>query len=122
MTIADLRRFAIARSLFPRTTLKRALSNLQFVQADPIGAPARAQDLILHQRVIDYRAGDLERRYAKLDLEEDYFINYGFVKALSTTSCTRGQACRLGRRDIKSSHKPFSISFASEVGTSAPSR
>ena len=80
MTIADLRRFAIARSLFPRTTLRRALSNLRFVQADPIRAPARAQDLILHQRVIDYRAGDLERRYAKLDLEEDYFINYGFVK------------------------------------------
>ena len=34
-----------------------------FVQADPIGAPARAQDLILRHRVKGYRAGDLERRY-----------------------------------------------------------
>ncbi|HYI93954.1 MAG TPA: crosslink repair DNA glycosylase YcaQ family protein [Bryobacteraceae bacterium] len=79
MTIADLRRFAIARSLHTSTTLKRAVGSLNFVQADPIRAPARAQDLILHQRVIDYRAGDLERRYVNLKLEEDYFINYGFV-------------------------------------------
>jgi uncharacterized protein YcaQ len=50
-----------------------------FVQADPIRAPARAQDLILRQRVKDYKAGDLERRYASLDVEEDVFINYGFV-------------------------------------------
>jgi uncharacterized protein YcaQ len=52
---------------------------MQFVQADPIRAPARAQDLILRQRVQDYRAGDLERRYATLDIEEDVFVNYGFV-------------------------------------------
>jgi uncharacterized protein YcaQ len=26
-----------------------------------------------------YRAGDLERRYEELDIEEDYFVNYGFV-------------------------------------------
>ena len=50
-----------------------------FVQADPIRAPARAQDLILRHRVKDYRAGDLERRYSQLDIEEDFFINYGFV-------------------------------------------
>jgi hypothetical protein len=50
-----------------------------FVQADPIRAPARAQDLILRHRVKDYRAGDLERRYAKLGVNEDFFINYGFV-------------------------------------------
>jgi hypothetical protein len=29
--------------------------------------------------VNDYRAGDLERDYAKLGVEEDFFINYGFV-------------------------------------------
>jgi len=52
---------------------------MQFVQADPIRAPARAQDLILRHRVNDYRAGDLERRYTKLGVEEDFFINYGFV-------------------------------------------
>ena len=34
-----------------------------FVQADPIRAPARAQDLILRHRVNNYRAGELERRY-----------------------------------------------------------
>lgn len=50
-----------------------------FVQADPIRAPARAQDLILRQRVNNYKAGELERRYASLDVEEDFFINYGYV-------------------------------------------
>ncbi len=50
-----------------------------FVQADPIRAPARAQDLILRHRVKGYRAGDLERRYEELGIEEDFFINYGFV-------------------------------------------
>jgi hypothetical protein len=49
------------------------------VQADPIRAPARAQDLILRHRVKDYRAGDLERRYEKLGVEEDFFVTYGFV-------------------------------------------
>lgn len=79
MTIQSLRRYAIARSLFRPTTLKRALAHLGFVQADPIRAPARAQDLILWHRVHDYHAGDLEKRYSKLDVEEDFFINYGFV-------------------------------------------
>jgi uncharacterized protein YcaQ len=50
-----------------------------FVQADPIRAPARAQDLILRHRVNDYRAGELELRYPTLDVEEDFFINYGYV-------------------------------------------
>jgi uncharacterized protein YcaQ len=78
-TLDDLRRFAVARSLFTPTTLKRALDKLGFVQADPIRAPARAQDLTLRHRVTDYRAGDLERRYAALGIHEDVFINYGFV-------------------------------------------
>ena len=78
-TLADLRRFAVARSLFPPTTLPRAIAKLGFVQADPIRAPARAQDLTLRHRVRDYRAGDLERRYPKLAVEEDFFVNYGFV-------------------------------------------
>ena len=78
-TLDDLRRYAVAQSLFTPTTLKRALHRLGLVQADPIRAPARAQDLILRHRVKDYRAGDLERRYSKLGIEEDFFINYGFV-------------------------------------------
>jgi uncharacterized protein YcaQ len=79
MSLADLRRYAVDGSLFPQTTLKRAIDRLGFVQADPIRAPARAQDLTLRHRVKGYRAGDLERRYAKLGVEEDTFINYGFV-------------------------------------------
>src|SRR6266704_6736335 len=79
ITLDDLRRFAVARSLFEPTTLKRALDRMGFVQADPIRAPARAQDLTLRHRVKDYRAGELERRYARLAVEEDYFVNYGFV-------------------------------------------
>ena len=79
MTLDDLRKFAVARSLFPPTTLKRALHKWGFVQADPIRAPARAQDLMLRHRVKNYHAGDLERRYTRLGVEEDFFINYGFV-------------------------------------------
>jgi uncharacterized protein len=79
LTLDDLRRFAVARSLFTPTTLQRALDTLGFVQADPIRAPARAQDLTLRHRVSGYRAGDLERLYAQLDVHEDFFVNYGFV-------------------------------------------
>lgn len=78
-TLDELRHYAIARSLFAPTTLKRALSRLGFVQADPIRAPARAQDLTLRQRVQDYLAGDLERKYPALGIEEDFFVNYGFL-------------------------------------------
>src|SRR5213594_4301448 len=79
ISLDGLLRFAVGRSLFPPTSLKRALDNLGFVQADPIRAPARAQDLTLRHRVKRYRAGDLERLYSTLDIEEDVFVNYGFV-------------------------------------------
>lgn len=79
LTLDQLRRYAIGRSLFKPTTLARAIERLGFVQADPIRAPARAQDLTLRHRVAGYRAGDLERRYARLGIEEDYFVNYGFL-------------------------------------------
>jgi len=79
ISLDHLRRFAVARSLFPPTTLERAILKLAFVQADPIRAPARAQDLTLRHRVRNYRAGDLERRYESLDVEEDVFVNYGFL-------------------------------------------
>jgi len=78
-TLPDLRRYAVSRSLFAPTTLARAITKLGFVQADPIRAPARAQDLTLRHRVTDYHAGDLERRYPRLAIEEDFFINYGFL-------------------------------------------
>ncbi len=79
ITLHQLRRYAVARSLFKPTTLGRAIARLGFVQADPIRAPARAQDLTLRHRVAGYRAGDLERRYPRLSLEEDFFVNYGFL-------------------------------------------
>jgi uncharacterized protein YcaQ len=79
LTIEELRRYAIARSLFTPTTLPKAIARLGFLQADPIRAPARAQDLTLRHRVVGYRAGDLERRYPRLGIEEDFFVNYGFL-------------------------------------------
>ncbi len=79
MTLDALRRYAVARSLFSPTSLPKALEAFGYVQADPIRAPARAQDLTLRHRVRNYRAGDLERRYSRLHVHEDFFINYGFV-------------------------------------------
>ena len=78
-TLEGLCRHAQARSLFRPLSLPAAVRRLGFVQADPIRAPARAQDLILRQRVAGYRAGALEQRYPRLGLEEDYFVNYGFL-------------------------------------------
>jgi uncharacterized protein YcaQ len=79
VTLDHLRRHAVARSLFKPTTLPQALARLGFVQADPIRAPARAQCLTLRHRVQGYRAGDLDRRYPRLDTEEDFFVNYGYL-------------------------------------------
>ncbi|HTY42503.1 MAG TPA: crosslink repair DNA glycosylase YcaQ family protein [Thermoanaerobaculia bacterium] len=78
-SLRQLTRYAIARSLFEPTSLPRAIARLGFVQADPMRAPARAQDLILAHRVEAYRAGDLERRYPRLAVEEAFFVNYGFL-------------------------------------------
>lgn len=78
-TLEDLRAHAVARSLFKPTTLVKAIEKLGFVQADPIRAPARAQDLLLRHRVKGYLAGDLDRRYPRLGVEEDFFVNYGFL-------------------------------------------
>jgi uncharacterized protein YcaQ len=101
--LRDLRRFAVSRSLFPPTTLSEAVRRLGFVQADPIRAPARAQDLTLRHRVNGYRTGDLDRGYSELDVEEDFFINYGYVprcvQALMhpRTATARSAAPRNGR-------------------------
>ncbi|HVQ39598.1 MAG TPA: crosslink repair DNA glycosylase YcaQ family protein, partial [Pyrinomonadaceae bacterium] len=79
INLDHLRRYTVARNFFQPTGLKRALHRMGFVQADPIRAPARAQDLILRHRVKNYQAGDLERRYPTLDVEEDFLVIYGFV-------------------------------------------
>jgi uncharacterized protein YcaQ len=77
--LKKLRQQAIAASLFRPTTLRQAVDRMGFVQADPIRAPARAQDLILRHRVKNYRVGDLERHYPRLGLEEDRFYAHGFL-------------------------------------------
>lgn len=78
LTPADLRAAAF-RTLTPQPSVQAELNRMGFLQADPIRAPARAQDLTLLARVPGYRAGELERRYAELDAEEDMLPNYGFV-------------------------------------------
>ena len=93
ITLDHLRRYAVARSLFKPTTLKGAFQRIGFVQADPIRAPARAQDLILRHRAKDYHAGDLERLYSKLAIEEDFFVVYGFMtKSLQALMHPRSDA------------------------------
>ncbi len=79
LIISRLRRDAIRRSFFTPASLKKAIVRMGFVQADPIRSPARAQDLILRHRVTNYCAGDLERRYETLDIEEDFLYAYGFL-------------------------------------------
>ncbi len=79
LTLDHLRHHAVARTLFAPTSLPQAIDRLGFVQADPIRAPARAQDLTLRHRVSGYRAGDLETRYPRLAIEEDFVVNYGFL-------------------------------------------
>ncbi len=76
---AQLRALAVSHTLFPEKTLARAVARLGFVQADPIRAPATAQDLVLRHRVRGYVVGDLERHYARLPIEEDDLYAYGFL-------------------------------------------
>src|SRR5919106_6460940 len=78
-TLDEVRQFAVARTFFPPSPLRSTIERLGFVQADPIRAPARAQDLTLRHRAFGYRAGDLDAQYPGLEIEEDVFINYGFL-------------------------------------------
>src|ERR1700733_1723052 len=70
---------AVQIALQAPTTLGRAVTRLGFVQADPIQAPARAQDLMLRHRVTGYRVGDLDRQFVRLGIEEDFLYAYGFM-------------------------------------------
>jgi uncharacterized protein YcaQ len=91
---------------------------LGFVQADPIRAPARAQDLTLRPRVKGYRAGELDRRYASLPIEEDVFINYGFVtRALYALMHPRAASLWPSRR---SKRAQAVLAFVRERGTVHP--
>ncbi|HET6287146.1 MAG TPA: crosslink repair DNA glycosylase YcaQ family protein [Amycolatopsis sp.] len=77
---AALKRLRAAAAFLPAPgALETAVAALGFVQYDPIRRPARAQDLILHQRVRGFLAGDLDRCYPSSKLEEDYFYTYGVL-------------------------------------------
>src|SRR3954470_22729144 len=78
-TLAALRAAAASRTFAPSVTIEDAVRALGFVQADPIRAPSRAQDLILRHRVPGYREGDLEREYPRLGLEEEMVHVHGFL-------------------------------------------
>jgi uncharacterized protein len=122
ISLDDLRRFAVDRSLGKPAAIERVLHDLGFVQADPIRAPARAQDLTLRHRVPDYRAGDLERHYATLDVEEDFFINYGFVtRALQALMHPR--SATTGRRPWSAARRrkaELLLEFVRERGAAHP--
>ncbi len=78
-TVPRLRASAFAAAFGTPSSLAAAFARIAFVQADPIQAPARAQDLILRQRVRGYAVGDLDRAYRRLRLEEAYLHAYGFA-------------------------------------------
>jgi hypothetical protein len=79
ITLDHIRTQAASHSLFTAGHAAEVVSRLGFVQADPIQAPARAQDLILRHRVDGYKAGDLERHYPNAEIEEDVLHVYGFM-------------------------------------------
>jgi hypothetical protein len=118
-TLDQLRTYAVARSLFPPTTLLKAIVRLGFVQADPIRAPARAQDLVLRHRVRDYRAGDLDRRYHRLGIEEDFFINYGFLPR-ATHALMHPRTARVRWSKARSARATVVLDFVREKGVVHP--
>ncbi len=90
---------AIGNSLFKPVSLQSAIDTMGFVQADPIRSPARAQDLILRHRVKNYRAGDLEKRYSKLDIEEDLLYAYGFLSRQNWTLLHPRHEARMSKQE-----------------------
>ena len=119
ITLDHLRRHAVARTLFAPRPLPQALQRLGFVQADPLRAPARAQDLILRHRVRDYRAGELERRYPRLALEEDFFVNYGFLPR-ETAALMHPRQARLAWTQARWTQSQAVLEFVRERGAAHP--
>lgn len=79
LDLGEFRSRLVAGSFPQFKNLDVALSGLKFVQADPIRCPARAQDLVLRQRVHGYKAGDLEEHFPSMAAEEGYLFAYGFT-------------------------------------------
>lgn len=119
ITLDTLRHYAVARTLFTPTSLPAAIERLGFVQADPIRAPARAQDLTLRHRVKAYRAGDLERRYAALGIEEDFFVNYGFLPR-STQTLMHPRTPRVAWPKVRLAQAEAVFAFVQERGVVHP--
>ena len=74
------RRFILGRQgLWPGrrwrglTGTERAMRAMEHLQLDPLGIMARAQDLMLHSRVIDYHPDD----WARLTYEKRRFFDWG---------------------------------------------
>ena len=109
----------MTRSLFKPTNLQRAIERLGFLQVDPMRAPARAQDLIMAQRVKDYRVGDLERRYPRLPIEEGFFINYGFLPRETLALLQPREAPQSWDRRMHA-HGGDVLAFVREHGPSTP--
>ncbi len=118
--LGELRQHALSRSLFAPTTLPKAIAQLGFVQADPIRSPARAQDLILRHRVTGYCAGDLERRYEQLDVEEDFFINYGFLPR-GLADAMHPRISRTAWSAVEKKRAQDVLAFVQECGVAHPS-
>jgi uncharacterized protein YcaQ len=117
-----LRRQAVGWSL-PRTrgALAPTLAELEFVQADPIRAPARAQDLILRHRADGYRAGDLDRHYPALDVDEDVLYAYGFVaRRLRPLLHPRRDRRSAGGRYVPAGRAADLLAFVRERGVVHP--
>ncbi len=119
ITQDTLRSYAVSRTLFAPTTLSKAIEKLGFVQADPIRAPARAQDLTLRHRVKNYAAGDLERRYAALGVEEDFFVNYGFLPR-ETQALMHPRTARLAWPKARMKQAESVLEFVKERGVVHP--
>jgi uncharacterized protein len=102
-------------------TLARAIAQIEFIQSDPIRAPARAQDLILRHRVADYRAGDLERRYSSLAAEEDFLYAYGFMpRRIRKLLYPRFDPARPDRRFVPAGLAADVLAFVRERGPTHP--
>jgi uncharacterized protein YcaQ len=101
--------------------LAEALAAMEFVQADPIRAPARAQDLILRHRVAGYHAGDLDRAYPDLDVDEDYLYAYGYVaRRLRSLLHPRSDPKGQGGRHVPRGRAAEVMAFVRERGPVHP--
>ena len=75
--------------------------------------------MTLHHSVQDYRAGDLEARYPKLQIEEDFFVNYGFLPR-TTQARMHPRAPRQAWPDARHQQAAAVLAFVRERGVVHP--